>query len=268
MRKKYFSKEVEKCSAKNFAPCHLDKEGLAAELETKGQEALALAEALLGEGFPKYFTLPKILLLPVRKQQSFGKYALNAILAEEEKLQRAPAEKREELLAKLAKMKANVKIERAVRGSFFTEGPLVLYYCNICELCAGQGLDLKEYAASVLAHELFHALHFASCETTKNWKQLSYWNGVGYEYAKVSVVRESLAECFRYLWLRQCGQDALLASMLAELADTYATVPNFPYAGVKLLLKDEAVAAENFKEIYRLSLEDWKAAYEKLISLG
>lgn len=266
MKKKYFS-EVEKCVAKNYAPCHRDKEQLAEGLQLKAQEVLALARSLLADYLPQDFELPKILLLPVRKTQSFGKYAPNMICREQEKLAQLSGAARLALEEKLTLMQANIKIERPVRGSFFAEGGIVIYYCTICELCAEEQFGFEEYVEAVLAHEIFHALHFACCESTQNWKQHNYWNGVGYELSKVSVVRESLAEYFRHLWLQGKKQEALLADMAKELAEPYAVVPNYPYAGVKCLLdKQAALATESFVKIFKLSLEDWHLAYNKLIS--
>ena len=112
----------------------------------------------------------------------------------------------------------------------------------------------------------FRSLHFACCDATQEWKQMDYWNGVGYEYAKVSAVRESLAEYFRYLWLMKNQQELLLAKMKLDLAEPYATVPNYPYAGVKLLLSEEALENARFHSVLESSLLNWQEAYELLIS--
>ena len=95
---------------------------------------------------------------------------------------------------------------------------------------------------------------------------MDYWNGVGYEYAKVSAVRESLAEYFRYLWLMKQRQEALLAIMHKELAKPYATVPNYPYAGVKLLFGQDGLENAKFHSVLESSLLNWQEAYELLIS--
>lgn len=265
MSKAYFSKEA-KCALKNFAPCDKDKEQLLESLQAKSKEVIEFAKEVLGESFPAHFEMPKLLLLPVNKKQSFGKYAYNMILQEEEKLQQASEKEAVLIQEKLAVMKANVKIERPVRGSFFADGGIVIYYCNICQLCAKDKLDFEAYISSVLAHEIFHAIHFASCDKTQEWQQMKYWNGTGYEYNKVSTVRESLAEYFRFLWLKKQQQDSLVAIMFKELAEPYAVVPNYPYAGVKFLLAEESVAQEKFSAVFEESLLNWQEAYKKLIS--
>lgn len=265
MDKGYFSK-IAKCESKNFAPCSENREALVEFLQAKADEVLTFAKEVLGENYPAYFEMPKLLILPVKKKQSFGKYAYNMVLQEEAKLAQSCDAERKALQEKLAVMKANIKIEQPVKGSFFADGGIVIYYCNICELCAKDNLDFKEYLSSVLAHEIFHALHFACCDKTQEWKQMDYWNGVGYEYAKVSAVRESLAEYFRYLWLMKQRQEALLVIMHKELAKTYATVPNYPYAGVKHLLSEEALESAKFHSVLESSLVNWQEAYELLIS--
>jgi hypothetical protein len=118
----------------------------------------------------------------------------------------------------------------------------------------------------VLAHEIFHALHFACCDATQGWKQMNYWNGLGFEYAKVSTVREALAEYFRYLWLGKHQEQALVDIMFKELAEPYAVAPSYPYAGVKPLLTSEAMAQEKFSSVLQASLVNWNEAYELLIS--
>ena len=94
---------------------------------------------------------------------------------------------------------------------------------------------------------------------------MSYWNGNGFEVSKMSTVRESLAEYFRYLWLVKQQQETLLAKMDEELAKPYAVIPSFPYAGVKFFL-NEAEAIEKFANVFARSLVNWTEAYELLIS--
>ena len=265
MDKGYFSK-IAKCERRNFAPCSENREELLEFLQAKADEVLAFAKEVLGESYPAHFEMPKLLILPVKKKQSFGKYAYNMVLQEEVKLAQSCDAEKKVLQEKLAVMKANIKIEQPVKGSFFADGGIVIYYCNICELCAKDNLELKDYLASVLAHEIFHALHFACCDATQEWKQMDYWNGVGYEYAKVSAVRESLAEYFRYLWLIKNQQELLLAKMKLDLAEHYATVPNYPYAGVKHLLSEETLENAKFYSVLESSLVNWQEAYELLIS--
>lgn len=265
MKKGYFSKQA-KCERKGYAPCFVDKEQLQEFLQLKATEIFAFAKEVLGASFPKHFELPKILLLSVNKNQSFGKYAYNMVLQGEEKLVQASEEEKALLEAKLAKLKANVKIEQPVRGSFFVDGGIVIYYCNICQLCQKEQLEFADYITSVLAHEIFHGIHFACCDGTQKWEQVPYWNGKGYDYAKVSTVREALAEYFRYLWLKQQQQDALFAIMFKDLAKPYATVPNYPYAGLKNLLSDEQASLGKFQVVLKASLENWHDAYDKLTS--
>ena len=163
MNKGYFSK-IAKCERKNFAPCSENREELLEFLQAKAEEVLAFAKEVLGESYPAHFVMPKLLILPVKKKQSFGKYAYNMVLQEEEKLAKTCGAEKKALQEKLVVMKANIKIEQPVKGSFFADGGIVIYYCNICELCAKDNLELKDYLASVLVHEIFHALHFACCD--------------------------------------------------------------------------------------------------------
>ncbi len=265
MGKGYFSKQV-KCDRKAYVPCYIDKEELAEYLQERAKEIIAFAKDLLKDNYPAHFEMPKLLLLPVHKTQSFGKYAYNMVLAEEEKLAQASEEEKPVILAKLAQMQANIKVERLVRGSFFADGGIVIYYCNVCQLSEEDALDFTSYINSVLAHEIFHAMHFACCDATQGWKQMNYWNGLGFEYAKVSTVREALAEYFRYLWLVKNQEQALVDIMFKELAEPYAIAPSYPYAGVKLLLADEAQAKEKFSSVLQASLINWYEAYELLIS--
>lgn len=261
----YFSKQA-KCERKAYVPCHVDKEQLAEFLQEQAQEVVAFAKDVLGEKYPAHFEVPKILLLPVAKTQTFGKYAYNMVLQEEAKLAKANKADKPAILAKLANMKANVKIERPVRGSFFADGGIVIYYCNVCQLCEKEQLDFTSYITSVLAHEIFHALHFAACDTTKGWQQMSYWNGAGFEANKMNTVRESLAEYFRYLWLAKQQSKDLLAIMFKELLEPFANVPNYPYAGVRYLLPTEGLAKEKFITVFESSLQNWQESYELLIS--
>ena len=261
----YFSKQA-KCDRKNYAPCCVNKEQLAEFLQERAEEIIAFAKELLKDNYPTHFEMPKLLLLPVAKTQTFGNYAYNMVLQEEEKLANACEEDKPAILAKLAQMQANVKVERLVRGSFFADGGIVIYYCNVCQLCEKEQLDFTSYITSVLAHEIFHALHFASCDATKGWQQMSYWNGNGFEAGKMSTVRESLAEYFRYLWLAKQQNEELLAIMFKELLEPFATVPNYPYAGVKYLLPAEGLANEKFLAVFESSLQDWHEAYDLLTS--
>ena len=125
MNKGYFSKEA-KCERKNFAPCTVNKEVLLEFLQAKAEEVLAFAKEVLGESYPAHFEMPKILLLPVHKKQSFGKYAYNMVLQEEEKLAKACGAEKKALQEKLAVMKANIKVEQPVKGSFFADGGIAL----------------------------------------------------------------------------------------------------------------------------------------------
>ena len=265
MGKGYFSKQA-KCDRNAYALCSVDKEQLAEFLQNRAEEVIAFAKELLGSSYPAHFEVPKVLLLPVHKTQSFGKYAYNMVLQEEEKLAQVSSAEREALQAKLKVMQANVKVERLVRGSFFADGGIVIYYCNVCQLCEEDALDFTSYITSVLAHEIFHALHFACCDATQGWKQMNYWNGLGFEYAKVSTVREALAEYFRYLWLGKHQEQALIDIMFKELAEPYAVAPSYPYAGVKPLLTSEALAQEKFSSVLQASLINWNEAYEMLMS--
>ena len=265
MGKSYFSKQA-KCERKNYAPCHVDKEQLEEYLQLQAQEIIAFAKDVLGENYPAHFEVPKISLLPVNKTQTFGKYAYNMVLQEEAKLQDVSENDKSALLEKLAQMRANVKIERPLRGSFFADGGIVIYYCNICELCEKEKLDFEGYITSVLAHEIFHALHFAACDSSKGWQQVNYWNGAGFEAGKMNTVRESLAEYFRYLWLAEQQSKDLLVIMLKELLEPFANIPNYPYAGVRYLLPTEGLAKEKFTAVFKSSLQNWHEAYELLIS--
>ena len=265
MGKGYFSKQA-KCDRKNYAPCFIDKEQLADCLQEKAEEIIAFAKELLKDSYPAHFEMPKFLLLPVHKTQTFGKYAYNMVLQEEVKLAKASEADKPAILAKLSQMQANVKIERLLRGSFFADGGIVIYYCNVCQLCEKEQLDFTSYITSVLAHEIFHAMHFASCDSTKGWQQMSYWNGNGFEVGKMSTVRESLAEYFRYLWLAKQQNKELMAIMFKELQEPFAKVPNYPYAGVRYLLSTEGLAKEKFFVIFERSLQDWHEAYELLTS--
>ena len=265
MGKGYFSKQV-KCDRKSFVPCCVDKEQLAEFLQERAEEIIAFAKDLFKDNYPAHFEMPKLLLLPVHKTQTFGKYAYNMVLQEEEKLAKVSEAEVPTILAKLSLMQANVKIERLVRGSFFADGGIVIYYCNVCQLCEKEQLDFTGYITSVLAHEIFHALHFAACDATKGWQQMSYWNGSGFEANKMSAVRESLAEYFRYLWLGKHQEQALVDIMIKELAEPHAVVPCYPYAGVKPLLTSEALAQEKFSSVLQASLINWNEAYELLIS--
>ena len=265
MGKGYFSKQA-KCDRKNYAPCHIDKEQLAEFLQEKAGEIIAFAKELLKDDYPAHFEMPKLLLLPVHKTQTFGKYAYNMVLQKEVKLAKANEADKPAILAKLSQMQANIKIERLVRGSFFADGGIVIYYCNVCQLCEKEQLDFTSYITSVLAHEIFHALHFAACDSSKGWQQMSYWNGNGFEAGKMSTVRESLAEYFRYLWLAKQQNKELMAIMFKELQEPFANVPNYPYAGVKYLLQTEEVAKEKFHAVFERSLQDWHEAYDLLTS--
>ena len=75
-----------------------------------------------------------------------------------------------------------------------------------------------------------------------------------------------MAEYFRYLWLMKQRQEALLAIMHKELAKPYATLPNYPYAGVKHLLSEEVLENARFHSVLESSLINWQEAYELLIS--
>ena len=81
MDKGYFSK-IAKCERKNFAPCFENREALVEFLQAKADEVLIFAKEVLGESYPAHFEMPKLLILPVKKKQSFGKYAYNMVLQE------------------------------------------------------------------------------------------------------------------------------------------------------------------------------------------
>ena len=103
-------------------------------MQAKAEEVIAFAKEVLGESYPAHFVMPKLLILPVKKKQSFGKYAYNMVLQEEAKLAKSCGAEKKALQEKLAVMKANIKIEQPVKGSFFADGGIVIYYCCLLQL--------------------------------------------------------------------------------------------------------------------------------------
>ncbi len=263
MRKKYFTDKVYKCTSKNYAPCLYDREHLLHVLANNMEEVLACARDLLQDNFPQNFIMPKLKFLDERKTNTFGKYALNMLLLEEERLANIQDEAKQ---AKLAEMRANVKVVMPVKGSFNPDRGITLYLCNICEYCGLHKLDIEAYLISVFAHEVFHAIHYVMCAEVNKWEvgsaaHRSFWRGEGYVLQEAATVRESFAEYFRYTWITRQQDEQLLALFHAELQAPHAVAPSFPYAGVKGLLGKES---DEVRRKFAVTVCSWRDGYLNL----
>ena len=109
----YFSKQA-KCDRKNYAPCYVNKEQLAEFLLERAEEIIAFAKEFLKDNYPVHFEMPKLLLLPVAKTQTFGKYAYNMVVQEEEKLAKVSDADKPAILAKLCWLREVNRIRASV----------------------------------------------------------------------------------------------------------------------------------------------------------
>lgn len=217
---------------------------------------LGLAQELLGSTYPQGFAVPPLKLSELGRTRTYGKYPLNMVLREE----RLADDNDPAAQARLQMMRANIKVTVPVKGSFSPDEGITLYLCNICAYCQQHGLNVEDYCVSVLAHELFHALHHAACAAAQGLepgsaKLRAYWRGEGYIQQQVAAVREGLAEYFRCQWSKRQGYEAVLARLHCELAEPYAVVPGYPYAAVKALLTADGDA--KFRAVWERSLVDW-----------
>lgn len=130
----------------------------------------------------------------------------------------------------------DIPVEYTVLGEFNPKTKhIILYLKSICQRWVNN--NVSEVLMSVLAHEMFHAMHYEQLE--KSNQRIAY-----YAY-KESIVLESLADCFQYYFTNEVlGQKALAWDIYHELDGT--DIEFWPYAGAKYLL--QPVEDNNLKD--------------------
>lgn len=147
---------------------------------------------------------------------------------------------------------------------------IIIYMKNIREIYPRSAADIV--VEEVIAHELFHYYHYTTAYPYVN----ETWSEKNKEYAtresyKKSAVKESLADAFAYLYLKEKEQIDIAAKPdyqkamknLKEKWDMY-DYPYYPYSGAKAFLIDNQYAwdGELFKLVYEEAKKRWRLPYK------
>lgn len=160
-----------------------------------------------------------------------------------------------EIVANLSDLNLSDKPEKIVhplQGKYVTDNVIYLYYNTIYDKSKELELDFEDYFRQVVAHEVFHSIHYAYIKDyffkgccQNSWPMadafaLDYWRGTGMKRNQVIAVREGLARIFECGWClfrNKLEQGAKLEQFLLKLAKEE---PNNPYGkGLSILKRYE-----------------------------
>lgn len=146
-----------------------------------------------------------------------------------------------------------LRMVHPLQGKYTTENVIYLYYNTIKDIAAENQLDIIDYLRQVLAHEIFHSLHFAKVKESYfqgcckgSWPMaevyaVDYWRGTGMQRNKVMAVREGLARIFECAWCVYQGKLEQGIKLESYLSDLSIKEPNNPYVkGLRLLRRYES----------------------------
>lgn len=176
----------------------------------------------------------------------------------------------------ISKLK-NLKTTASLLGIYdYTKNRITLYIYNIAKHFTkapnpDDALKIKTGLEIVLAHEVFHAIHFHMLGTNYQRREAK-WNATPRHKDYQKCVTEGLARWFEYTWCdeNQYSNDIYKWHM-QETEDELKCYdyPGWPYAAAKAFIKngriDYPAAAEVFQMSLHYSSGHWKAAYQLLV---
>jgi hypothetical protein len=185
-------------------------------------------------------------------------------------------ELRRKRLTNIAEEAENIILQsNELCGAFFPSSngncKIHIYYETILEVCKSRGYDEKsmlKFCGNVLAHELYHALHYADVLT-----ESGRWIYKNKDYFKQGVVQEALAEYFTLCYAKkQDIEEPDKIGLVSIIRDT-RNVEEFPndggYSGA-LKLEEKEVSGgygrdnAEYARIYKDSMTDMPKAFYKL----
>lgn len=145
------------------------------------------------------------------------------------------------------------KMVQPLQGKYTTDNVIYLYYNVILDKAKEEGICFERYLRQVVAHEIFHSIHFAYNKLyyfkgccRGSWPMaeafaVDYWRGKGLRRSKVLAVREGLARIFEICWCigrNYLDQGIKLEKYLQELR---TKEPKNPYCkGLNMLERYES----------------------------
>lgn len=169
----------------------------------------------------------------------------------------------------LYNMYTNIHYVSTLFGTYSaTENAITLYICTICNHCAEENIDFADKVVSVLAHEMYHAIHFHALLAISDTSKLAmqHWKGKNADDQERKGVIESLARYFEYCWCMESGSETDQETAQEIRKEGYRTVfPAWPYAGAKYLIWRNAYESREFNRIMETSLHDWSDAFKELV---
>ena len=147
-------------------------------------------------------------------------------------------------------------------GCYYSDkNEIILYTCTICNCCTKNRIDFDEEIISVLAHELFHAIHYFAISDFQISPSTKFWGSKNNNY---KTVIESLARYFEYTWCIKNKYNDIKNGLIREANTT--RFPGWPYAGAKIFMHCDNYA---FEDIFHISVRfGWSDAYDELIDIG
>ena len=147
------------------------------------------------------------------------------------------------------------------------------YYAikDICQERGKAGTDVLPMLAYILAHEMYHALHYADVMT-----ESGRWLYKNKDYHKQCIVKETLAEYFALTYtknkLAQFKSELDVELFIRETRDPDNFLNDGGYSGCMIMErydKENGNGAENelYRDMYKAALTDMPKAYEKICSV-
>lgn len=152
---------------------------------------------------------------------------------------------------------------------------IVLYLANIVDAWRRKekmdGFDFNDYVREIVAHEMFHFIHFQMVDDAHPDPQ-RHWFAPAAQ-AQRATVQECLALCFEMVWLRAQRVRLGLIAKLVLQGKNRLDYPAWPYASIRAcrwpypLPTDVAgfSGRADPKEIFEASFQSWSAAYHVIL---
>lgn len=211
--------------------------------------------------YPLKLSLPSIKLSYELREKQFGNYALANIeqtnLLTLAKFQNGEITQDELTLkqAELAEKKQRLVIREPMHASYIANTHTIVYYIeNIKNTASEKDYSLEEFFSRIIVHEMFHAAHCFLCGT-------KHWSDQNCPREWSTTVKESLARYVEYVFSMENNFTVHEEAIKNDLLDPHKCAPSYPYAGAKKLILDKKA---DFKEVLKLSLEDWQKAYRQI----
>lgn len=180
----------------------------------------------------------------------------------------------------ISKLK-DVKFTHNVLGRYnYTKNRIFLYIDNIVDYFIDAPFEdkatkIKTGLEIVLAHEVFHAIHFHSMGSTYDTK-LENWSYTPEDEPYQKSVIEGLARWFEYDWCLRRQDDNKINTKITNwyIEELHNELDNFlypqwPYAAARVIIQFGPTSWFFAKEIIKKTLDSkedhWKKAYEFLV---